>query len=196
MLALGPAAPDPGVDAPFGAAQGRRQCDQQDLQQIVALGIAARARVDQIPEARPKPLHAAVLPKTKAAAHQAHAQSKRFYKFLMRFPWAKLTCTSTIEKALLLLNDEHFDLIIVDRHLGGWLSPQACKALVATAGRSPVVGLINEECILDLRDGIEARLRGVYYKDQIDGHLMRRLSQLAHLPSLGTSLYGASGAMA
>lgn len=109
---------------------------------------------------------------------------------------AKLTCTSTIEEALPLLSAEHFDLIIVDRHLGGWLSPQACKALVAAAKPTPVVGLINEECVLDLRDGIEARLRGVYYKDQIDGHLMRRLGQLAHLPSLGTSLYGASGAMA
>lgn len=98
---------------------------------------------------------------------------------------AKLTCTYTIEEALLLLSDEHFDLIIVDRHLGGWLSPEGCKALVAKAGRIPVVGLIDEECVLDLRDGIEARLRGVYYKDQIDVHLIRRLGQVAHLPSLG-----------
>ena len=79
-------APEQGhVDAAFGAAQRRRQRDQQDLHQIVALGIA-RARVDQILETRPKPLHAAVLPKSKAAAHQAHTESKRFYKFLMRFP--------------------------------------------------------------------------------------------------------------
>ena len=108
----------------------------------------------------------------------------------------EVTCISSIEEALLLLDDERFDLVIVDRHLGGWLSAQACKALVATAGATPVVGLIDEECVLDLRDGIEARLRGVYYKDQIDVHLMRRLSQLAHLPGLGTSLNGAVGAMA
>ena len=80
-------APEQGhVDAAFSAAQGGRQRDQQDLQQIVALGIAA-ARVRQIPETGPKPLHAAVLRKSKAAAHQAHAKSKRFYKFHMRFPW-------------------------------------------------------------------------------------------------------------
>lgn len=109
---------------------------------------------------------------------------------------AELTCTSTVEEALLLLSGEHFDVIIVDRHLGGWLSPEACKALVAAAGPAPVVGLINEECVLDLRDGIEARLRGVYYKDQIDVHLMRRLGQLAHLPSLGTYPNGAFGATA
>ena len=66
-------APEQGhVDAAFGAAQGRRQRNQQDLQQVVALGIA-RARIGQITKTRPKPLHAAVLPKTKAAAHQAQA---------------------------------------------------------------------------------------------------------------------------
>ena len=32
------------VDATLGAAQGRRECDQQDLQQVVTLGIA-RPRV-------------------------------------------------------------------------------------------------------------------------------------------------------
>lgn len=107
---------------------------------------------------------------------------------------AKLTRTSTINEALISLRGEHFDLVIVDRHLGGWLSPQACKALVAAAEPIPVVGLIDEDCVLDLHDGIEARLRGVYYKDQIDVHLMRRLSQLADPPSLGTSLHGAFGA--
>jgi hypothetical protein len=59
------------------------------------------------------------------------------------------------------LNDEHFDLIIVDRHLGGWLSPQACGALVPKAKPIPVAGLINDKCVLDLRDGIEAGLIGV-----------------------------------
>jgi hypothetical protein len=44
-----------------------------------------------------------------------------------------------------------------------------------------VVGLINEECVLDLQDGIESGLMGVYYKDQIDIHLVRRLAGLAHL---------------
>ena len=48
------------VDAGLGARQGRRQRDQQDLQQIVALGIA-RARVGQIAKTGPKSLHAATL---------------------------------------------------------------------------------------------------------------------------------------
>jgi DNA-binding NarL/FixJ family response regulator len=100
----------------------------------------------------------------------------------------KVNCVSTIAEALVLLRDERFDVVIVDRHLGGWLSPQACKALRSRAGHIPVVGLINEECVLDLRDGIEAGLMGVYYKDQIDVHLIRRLGQLAHLPRVGISL--------
>jgi len=45
--------------------------------------------------------------------------------------------------------------------------------------------LINEECVLDLHDGIESGLMGVYYKDQIDIHLVRRLAQLAHLEGVG-----------
>jgi hypothetical protein len=79
-------APEQGhVNATCGAAQGGRQRDQHDLQQIVPLGIAG-ARVRQIPKTGPKSLHAAILPTSKAAAHQAHAESKRFYKFLMLFP--------------------------------------------------------------------------------------------------------------
>ena len=109
---------------------------------------------------------------------------------------AKLACVSTFKEALLLLRNEHFDLVIVDRHLGGWLSPEACKALVAKARPIPVVGLINEECVLDLRDGIEAGLMGVYYRDQLDVYLMRRLGQLTHLPSLGPPPNGALGATA
>ena len=54
------------------------------------------------------------------------------------------------------------------------------------------VGLIDEECVLDLGDGIEAGLRGVYYNDQIDAHLMRRLSQYAYLANLDTSSKGLS----
>jgi CheY-like chemotaxis protein len=93
-----------------------------------------------------------------------------------------VACMPSLEQALRSLNDEHFDLIIVDRHLGGWLSPQACKALVTKAAPIPVVGLINKRCVLDLRDGIEAGLLGVYYTDQIDAPSMRRLSRYAHLP--------------
>ena len=106
----------------------------------------------------------------------------------------KLARVSTVEEALRSLRDEHFDVIIVDRHLGGWLSPQACKALVAKVEPTPVVGLINEKCVLDLRDAIEAGLLGVYYTDQIDAHLMRRLGRYAHLPGLGTAPNQARGA--
>ena len=74
------------VDASFGAAQGRRQRDQQDLQQIVALGAAAWARVDQITKARSKPFHAAVLQK-QGGSTSSTCPIKRIYKFLMRFPW-------------------------------------------------------------------------------------------------------------
>ena len=48
------------VDAALGAAQGRRECDQQDLQQVVTLGIA-RPRVRQTRKTRLKPLHTALL---------------------------------------------------------------------------------------------------------------------------------------
>ena len=46
------------VDAGLRAGQSRRERNQQDLQEIVALGVAA-ARVGQIRKARPKPLHPA-----------------------------------------------------------------------------------------------------------------------------------------
>lgn len=72
---------------------------------------------------------------------------------------------------------------MIDRHLGGWVSARACKDLVVRAGDIPVVGLINEDCVLGLQDGIEAGLKGVYYKDQMDIHLMRRLGRLAKLPT-------------
>ena len=68
------------VDASLGAAQTRRQPDQQHLQQVVALGIA-RARVDQISKTGPKPFHAAIPPVILAAIHEAHIDSKRFYKY-------------------------------------------------------------------------------------------------------------------
>src|SRR5262245_13465064 len=91
----------------------------------------------------------------------------------------KFTCIATVEAVLRSLSDDHFDLIIVDRHLGGWLTPQACRAVVAKAQPIPVVGLINANCVLDLRDGIEAGLIAVYYRDQIDAPSMRRLSGYA-----------------
>jgi hypothetical protein len=55
-----------------------------------------------------------------------------------------------------------------------------------------VVGLINEECVLDLQDGIEAGLTGVYYKDEMNFRLMRRLARLAFLPSVDAPLVEAS----
>ena len=93
----------------------------------------------------------------------------------------KIKCVSAVNEVLTVLRDERFDVIMVDRHVGGWLSAQACKALRGRAGQIPVVGLINEECVLDIRDGIESGLIGVYYKDQIDVRLVRRLAQLVHL---------------
>jgi DNA-binding response OmpR family regulator len=93
-------------------------------------------------------------------------------------------CVPTITAALQLLEEGCFDAIMVDRHLGGWVSAQTCRHLVARAGATPVVGLINEDCVLGLEDGIEAGLRGVYYKDQMDVHLMRRLSRLSRMPDV------------
>ena len=43
------------------------------------------------------------------------------------------------------------------------------------AGDIPAVGLINDDCVPGLQDGIEAGLTGVCYKNQIDVFLMRRL---------------------
>jgi DNA-binding NarL/FixJ family response regulator len=94
-----------------------------------------------------------------------------------------IQCVPTIRAALQLLEQNCFDAIMIDRHLGGWVSATTCRDLVARAGAIPVVGLINEDCVLGLQDGIEAGLRGVYYKDQMDVHLMRRLSRLSRVPS-------------
>ena len=70
-------APEQGhVDTGFRTTQGRRKRDQQHLQQIVALGIA-RARVDQILKARPKPLHAAILPKSQRRQHIQHISTPK-----------------------------------------------------------------------------------------------------------------------
>jgi DNA-binding response OmpR family regulator len=52
----------------------------------------------------------------------------------------KIKCVSTTDEVLTVLRDEPFDVILVDRQLGGWLSAQACKALRARAGHIPVVG--------------------------------------------------------
>jgi DNA-binding NarL/FixJ family response regulator len=93
-------------------------------------------------------------------------------------------CVPTITAALQVLEESCFDAVMIDRHLGGWVSAQTCRALVARAGATPVVGLINEDCVLGLQDGIEAGLRGVYYKDQMDAHLMRRLSRLSRVPDV------------
>jgi DNA-binding NarL/FixJ family response regulator len=97
---------------------------------------------------------------------------------------ADIHCVPTITAALQLLEESCFDAVMIDRHLGGWVSAQTCRDLVARAGATPVVGLINEDCVLGLQDGIEAGLRGVYYKDQMDAHLMRRLSRLSRVPDV------------
>jgi DNA-binding NarL/FixJ family response regulator len=103
----------------------------------------------------------------------------------------EVKCVPTLTEALDSLDDDLFDIILIDRHSGGWISPQSCKALVARAGGRPVIGLIDEDCVLDLRDGIEAGLTAVYYKDEMSFHLMRRLARLVVLPSLATTLVDA-----
>lgn len=97
---------------------------------------------------------------------------------------AEIRCVPTITAALQLLEKNCFDAIMIDRHLGGWVSAETCRDFVARAGDIPVVGLINEDCVLGLQDGIEAGLRGVYYKDQMDVYLMRRLGRLSRAPNV------------
>jgi DNA-binding response OmpR family regulator len=101
-------------------------------------------------------------------------------------------CVPTLTAALSSLDGNLFDIIVIDRHLGGWVSAQSCKDLVARAGGRPVVGLIDEDCVLDLQDGIEAGLTAVYYKDEMSFRLMRRLARLAFLPSGETPLADAA----
>ena len=81
------------VDARLGTGQYRSQRDQHQLKQIVALRIA-RARIGQIRKARPKPLHPA--PPEPFGAAQADPATKKFYKFLMRFPWPIGSCCPSI----------------------------------------------------------------------------------------------------
>jgi DNA-binding NarL/FixJ family response regulator len=104
----------------------------------------------------------------------------------------EVTCVPTSTAALSSLDDNLFDIILIDRHLGGWVSAQSCKGLVSRAGGRPVVGLIDEDCVLDLRDGIEAGLTAVYYRDEMNFRLMRRLVRLAVLPSVDTPLTDAA----
>jgi hypothetical protein len=106
----------------------------------------------------------------------------------IRMTPADVECVSTLGAALIVLAHDFFDVTMLDRHLGGWVSTQTCKNLVVKACGIPVVGLINADCVLGLRDGIESGLTGVYYKDQINVHLMRRLARLAYLPSVDASL--------
>jgi DNA-binding response OmpR family regulator len=96
-------------------------------------------------------------------------------------------CVSSVAAGLVLLDGNRFDVIAIDRHLGGWVSAQSCRDLVARAGGKPAVGLINEDCVIDIQDAIEAGLTGVYYKDEMNVHLMRRLGRLAYLPSVDAS---------
>ena len=72
------------------------------------------------------------------------------------------------------------------------MSAQSCRDLVAGAAGQPVVGLIDEDCVLDLPDGIEAGLTGVYYKDEMNFRLMRRLARLAFFPNVDAPLVDAS----
>jgi DNA-binding NarL/FixJ family response regulator len=101
---------------------------------------------------------------------------------------ADIHCVSTVTAGLFLLDSNHFDVIVIDRHLDGWVSAQSCRNLVARAGGKPTVGLINEDCVVDIQDAIEAGLTGLYYKDEMNVHLMRRLGRLAYLPSVDPSL--------
>jgi DNA-binding NarL/FixJ family response regulator len=96
-------------------------------------------------------------------------------------------CVSSVAAGLILLDSNHFDVIAIDRHVGGWVSAQSCRDLVARASGRPAVGLINEDCVIDFQDAIEARLTGVYYKEEMNVHLMRRLGRLAYLPSVDAS---------
>ena len=96
-------------------------------------------------------------------------------------------CVSSVAAGLYVLDRSLFDVVAIDRHLGGWVSAQSCRDLVARAGGKPAVGLINEDCVIDIQDAIEAGLTGVYYKDEMNVHLMRRLGRLAYLPSVDPS---------
>jgi DNA-binding response OmpR family regulator len=107
-------------------------------------------------------------------------------------PPAEVKCIPTLTEALELLDSNLFDIILIDRHLGGWITSQSCRDLVARAGGRPVIGLIDEDCVLDLQDGIEACLTAVYYKDEMSFHLMRRLARLVILPSVDTALVDAA----
>jgi DNA-binding response OmpR family regulator len=97
---------------------------------------------------------------------------------------AEIHCASTVTAGLFWLDSNDFDVIVIDRHLGGWVTAKSCRGLVARAGGKPAVGLINEDCVVDIQDAIEAGLTGVYYKEEMNIHLMRRLGRLAYLPSV------------
>jgi DNA-binding response OmpR family regulator len=105
---------------------------------------------------------------------------------------AEVQCVPTLGAALYSLDRNVFDIIVIDRHLGGWISARSCKVVVDRAEGRPVVGLIDEDCVLDLRDGIEAGLTAVYYKIEMNFCLMRRLARLALLPGGETPLADAA----
>jgi DNA-binding response OmpR family regulator len=116
---------------------------------------------------------------------------KRILSSILPTP-TEVQCVRTLVAALSSLDRNLFDIIVIDRHLGGWISARSCRDVVDRADGSPVVGLIDEDCVLDLRDGIEAGLTAVYYKVEMDFHLMRRLARLTFLPSGETPLADAA----
>ncbi len=74
-------------------------------------------------------------------------EKKRILSSMRKAP-AEVRCVSTITAAFNLIERNWFDAIMIDRHLGGWVSAQTCRDLVLRAGDIPVVGLINEDCVL------------------------------------------------
>jgi hypothetical protein len=57
-------------------------------------------------------------------------KAKQEILFSIRMTPTEVKCVPTLIKTLESLDDNFFDIILIDRHLGGWVSPQSCRYLV------------------------------------------------------------------
>jgi DNA-binding NarL/FixJ family response regulator len=91
---------------------------------------------------------------------------------------------TTVAEAVGELRDGAIDVVLVSFQASNWLRRQVDRRTDPAARRKPVVAWIDPNRIVSLREAIDSRVSGVYYKDQIDESFIRRLTHLALSGSL------------
>lgn len=92
----------------------------------------------------------------------------------------KVVSAGAIVEGLHHLRHEAVDVILIDLSVSGGLSTEVCRCLSANAHGLPIIGLIDEEDVVSVSEAIEKGISAVYYRDQVDASLIRRLHMLVH----------------